>query len=91
MHRDIKLDNVLVKRKHSSTSISSSKDDEKYCLPIDSYEFKLGDLGLAKLLKRDSQLNGTMCGTPLNMAPEVLKGDLYDHKADVWSLGTVLF
>lgn len=32
-----------------------------------------------------------MCGTPLNMAPEILKGNLYDKKADVWSLGIVLF
>jgi len=32
-----------------------------------------------------------MCGTPLNMAPEILKGAKYDHKVDVWSLGTVFF
>ena len=32
-----------------------------------------------------------MCGTPLNMAPEILKGARYDHKVDVWSLGTVFY
>jgi len=86
MHRDIKLDNILVKRKNANQGKS-----DKFSLPIDCYEFKLGDLGLAKNMTRESQLHETICGTPLNMAPEVLKGDLYDLKADVWSLGTVLF
>ena len=53
MHRDIKLDNILVKLKNRrSSKLRSSRD--KFCLPIDSYEFKLGDLGLAKTFKRDS-------------------------------------
>ena len=46
MHRDIKLDNILVKRKKAA-SISDSYRT-KCSLPIECYEFKLGDLGLAK-------------------------------------------
>lgn len=32
-----------------------------------------------------------MCGTPLYMAPEILKGHPYNHKVDVWSLGAVFY
>jgi serine/threonine protein kinase len=52
---------------------------------------KLGDFGFCKNLKEDSDMTATMLGSPIYMAPEVLKGDSYTTKADIWSLGVVLF
>ena len=50
---------------------------------------KIADFGFSKLLDNTNLLAETMLGSPLNMAPEVLQGQVYDNKADIWSVGTV--
>lgn len=33
----------------------------------------------------------TYCGTPITMAPEIMKNKPYDKKVDIWSLGVITF
>ena len=52
--------------------------------------YKLGDFGISKRLECDVS-NGIMNGTYTYMAPEIYKGENYDHTADIYSLGIVLY
>ena len=57
-----------------------------------SGELKITDFGLAEAIKsaKFSTDDFTM-GTPGYLAPEVLKGDLYDTEVDLWSLGVIVY
>ena len=52
---------------------------------------KIADFGFCKPLENNFDLTQTMVGSPIYMAPEILKGDEYNIKADIWSMGVVLF
>lgn len=53
-------------------------------------EFKLGDFGIARELDRNSS-GLSKKGTFSYMAPEMYKGENYDHRVDIYSLGIVLY
>ncbi|MBN94272.1 MAG: hypothetical protein CL928_09385 [Deltaproteobacteria bacterium] len=51
---------------------------------------KIVDFGLARLTSEPSRA-GRMLGTPYYMAPEVICGEVGDHRSDLYSLGASLF
>jgi serine/threonine-protein kinase ULK/ATG1 len=53
-------------------------------------QIKVADFGFARHLESAS-LAETLCGSPLYMAPEILRYEKYDAKADLWSVGAVLY
>ena len=89
MHRDIKLDNIMV---------NFINDNDKNNLNLLRAQVKIIDFGLAI-----RGLGQTLAGSPLNMAPGLLnkyadsmaskicKKEVYDQKVDIWSIGAACY
>jgi serine/threonine-protein kinase ULK/ATG1 len=58
-------------------------------LITDDYKLKLADFGFSK--DYESGYMKTFCGSPITMAPEILKRETYNEKCDVWSLGVITY
>lgn len=69
-----------------SSSVSSSMTSKN---PND-ITLKIADFGFARFLD-DGVMMTTLCGSPLYMAPEVIMSLQYGAKADLWSIGTIVF
>lgn len=52
---------------------------------------KLVDFGIARIEDSTMTQTGLVLGTPSYIAPEVLTGARVDHRADMWSVGVVLY
>ena len=76
IHRDLKLENILIKY--------NDKEHKKYTIKLSGY-------GLSKRLKSLSMNFNEYCGTLVYMAPEILKGEEYDFKCDLWSIGIIIY
>ncbi|CZR58098.1 probable Serine/threonine-protein kinase ATG1 [Phialocephala subalpina] len=100
IHRDVKPQNLLLlpspkwlaEHANSRQLVMSASTEAMIptvglmSLPM----LKIADFGFARSLPSTS-LAETLCGSPLYMAPEILRYEKYDAKADLWSVGTVLF
>ena len=78
IHRDLKPDNLIVAQSRSHREIP-----------------KIVDFGIAKAMTESAQdaltRSGLVIGTPEYMSPEQLLGDPVDARADVYSLGCILY
>jgi serine/threonine protein kinase len=75
IHRDLKLENILIKY----------EDNNKYII-------KLADYGSSKRLNSLSKnYCNTNVGTLIYMALEILKGEKYNYKCDLWSIGVIIY
>lgn len=99
IHRDVKPQNLLLlppptwqeANPDVQPILSASYDSLIPATGIRSLPMlKLADFGFARVLPATS-LAETLCGSPLYMAPEILRYERYDAKADLWSVGTVLY
>jgi serine/threonine-protein kinase ULK/ATG1 len=77
IHRDLKPENILLSSAAPSARPSPS--------------LKICDFGLARVTATELTLAQTQCGSPLYMSPEIWLGTPYTYKADLWSLGVVLY
>src|SRR5690606_25663810 len=65
---------------------------ENFMISADENKVKLIDFGLASYFDPQTKMLKTSGGSPLYVCPEVIFGQIHDTtKAEVWSLGIVLF
>lgn len=75
LHRDLKTGNILIEPRGDGNHVY------------------LGDFGLGKRPGQDVTItaSGMSVGTPEYMAPEVVMGNPADHRADLYSLGVIMY
>ncbi|GFT84794.1 hypothetical protein NPIL_436511 [Nephila pilipes] len=52
---------------------------------------KVGDMGIARVLKIAEETATTLFESPYYMSPEIFAGKPYDQKSDVWALGCCMY
>ncbi len=76
VHRDVKPENVFLTQRSGGR-----------------WGVKVLDFGIAKTPVKGTKLTktGQALGSPMYMAPEACRGDEVDHRADIYSLGVLMY
>ncbi|QDG53732.1 PEGA domain-containing protein [Persicimonas caeni] len=87
VHRDLKPANIVILPKRDAETGEMREI------------VKVLDFGIAKLIQTETEEEnyetltqaGTVLGTPHYMSPETIVGDAIDHRADIYSLGVIMY
>lgn len=86
VHRDIKLENVLLDLKVEQLLVLDDPIQTPHALAV------LTDLGLARRIDPVNPLLSTRCGSEDYVPPELIMGRPYDgRETDCWALGVLLY
>jgi len=75
IHRDLKLVNIMLHFPGEDDKLlqMTKAEKRKFLKNVDldstNFEIKIADFGFSKKLKNRDEINKTICGTPLYMAP----------------------
>nr|XP_058133974.1 serine/threonine-protein kinase ULK2-like [Dasypus novemcinctus] len=78
IHRGLKPQNILLSYANRRKST------------VSGIRIKIADFGFARYL-HSNIMAATLCGSAMYMAPEVIMSQHYDAKADLWSIGAVIY
>ena len=78
-----------LKEIHSQNLIHRDLKPDNLFITSDE-KIKIGDFGIAKQLNNANEYAKTQVGTMLYMAPEIINGEKYNNKVDMWSLGCII-
>ena len=78
VHRDLKMDNIML--------LNANSKDER------DLQVRVIDFGMSKLKQGNKKIVlSSYAGTVDFMAPEIINGDDYGEKCDMWSIGVIAF
>ena len=55
------------------------------------FNLKVTDFGLAKGISQSSNVNNSFVGTLAYSCPQIVQNENYNEKADIWSLGCIIY
>mmetsp|Transcript_22740 Transcript_22740/g.35016 ORF Transcript_22740/g.35016 Transcript_22740/m.35016 type:complete len:169 (-) Transcript_22740:894-1400(-) len=87
LHQVLRGLNYMHKRNYAHRDI---KPENILMQDSESLDLKIADFGFATAFNQTDKLKQKL-GSPLYMAPEIVRGDQYTSAVDIWALGVIGF